>query len=422
MSTVYVTLNSVDVSSYVKPNTLRIVLRSTSGPASVSFVLDGIGTIPESGQQVQIYVDSTAQMLFGGIVSTVTQTYMAPGEFNQYSISCTDYRKLFDRQLVTEHYQNDYFVDDVTVDFIIQEIVDDYTDAAIGFTTNNVQVFTRIIDFKFNYHYPSDCLRELAETFNCEWYIDEDKDIHFFYKDHSVAPIEITDATMISTPINNFSIGRDNTQIRNRIYIQGGYTTSEEETVTFVGNGESRYWQLPYRPHDISIKVSGVTKTIGQENVDTGSYNYWYNAYERTLFCDDGTSTPGEAVPLAVKMKFEYPLLVQVDNNDSQTLLGTIEGGDGIYEYIVRDQNLESKDQSENYGYRELEKRSNPIIYGFFVVTDYYGFKPGQNITINLTDCIANGTYMIKRVTVDDIGNNILIYNVEFEGGSTDAG
>ena len=106
MSTVYVTLNSVDVSSYVKPNTLRIVLRSTSGPASVSFVLDGIGTIPESGQQVQIYVGSTAQMLFGGIVSTVTQTYMAPGEFNQYSISCTDYRKLFDRLLVTEHYQN----------------------------------------------------------------------------------------------------------------------------------------------------------------------------------------------------------------------------------------------------------------------------------------------------------------------------
>jgi len=376
-----------------------------------------IFSIPREGNSISIYIDSTANMLFGGIIASIVFDYVAP-EVIGYTINCVGYWRLFDRRLVVEHYQNGLYVFTVTSKTIIEDIVANYTDPALGFTTNHVSISSPIIDVLFNYRYPSDCLRELAEVDGAEWFIDADKDIHYFIKEQAeAAPLAITDVTLAST-IEKFQMNSDYSQIRNRVYVQGGYSVSDTKTVKFYGNGEQRYWSLPYRPGSISLKVDGVSKTpLGQENIDTddGTYPYFYNKYEQTLFCAAAESTPGNVV-LEVTMTFEYPLLVRMDDDASQLLIASAEGGDGIYEYVVKDTTLQTRLMVEHRGTRELKKYSYPRIEGSFSVVDYYGFKAGQAVTVNITSFRYNGEYFIRQVTIDDIGNNILRYNIEFEG------
>ncbi len=417
MSTLYTKVNSIDVSG--ECGGLTIVNRVSIAGDSAIFEMYDPTNVPVAGQDVLIYVDDTSQVIFGGVILSVTQRKIAPGSW-QYALNCGGYIHYFNRRLVTEHYINADFVFDITVSNIIDDIITNYTDPAMGFTTNNVTYNSQIIDIWFNYRYPSDCLTEMADMFDCVWYIDEDKDIHFHTKyggGEDPAPYTLNDAFLLSQA-DDFNIVSDITQVRNRIFVQGGYILSDSQTVNYIGDGASRIWNLPYKPHNISLTVGGAGKTLGQENIDAaGSKEYFYNYYEKTLFADTGEGTPGDGVAIVVTMKFEYPLLVRVEDADSQTYIGSIEGGDGIYEYIIKDMSgLGLKETAENWGLKELRKHAFPLIEGSFSVTDLWGFFAGQSIDVDIADVVYSFNYIINQVTINSLGNNILRYDVEFKG------
>ncbi len=68
-----------------------------------------------------------------------------------------------------------------------------------GFTTNHVQTGNFLIpSIKFNYQQPTKALESLAKLIGWDWYIDPNKDIHFFLGDvenaigeGGVAPITV---------------------------------------------------------------------------------------------------------------------------------------------------------------------------------------------------------------------------------------
>jgi hypothetical protein len=185
MSYVYTKVNSVNQSYFVE--SISITKRLTSCADSASFTMKSPTTVPVNGNSVQVYLDTTSQTLFGGLITNLEISTLAPGNY-KYTIDCTDYQRLLDRKLVKETY-----ADLTLVSAIITDLVTNWTDAAIGFTTAGVSASFPIIgEIKFNYRTVSDCLRELAESMGYEWYVDENKDIHFFGKSTLFAPYEIT--------------------------------------------------------------------------------------------------------------------------------------------------------------------------------------------------------------------------------------
>ena len=277
MGTIYYKIGGANVSQEVRSQSLMSYDNLSQNPNSASFTLDAPDSEPTEGSTVSIYYDNTSQMIFGGTITAISRINIASSKY-AYTLSCSDHRRFFDRQLVKTT-----FASGVTLDSVVSDIVAIYT--TDGFTINNVDApATTVNDYVFNYRYPSDCLREIAAATGHDWYIDADKDVHFFYgREKTTAPFTINDAALETYGIFGFSISCEYSQIRNVIYVQGGYelsgNTRNEER---IADGNQRIWNLPYKPQNLVVKVGGVTQTLGQENVDTddGTYEYMYNVYD----------------------------------------------------------------------------------------------------------------------------------------------
>ena len=410
MSTLYYFVNGLDVSKEIQAKSMTANDRITDNPDTAFFVMVDPDNEPFPGNTVDIYLDDSSQSIFSGIINSIAIQTKSPGK-KIYSISCSDYMRYFDRRLVVEA-----FATDRTVNQIIQTIVDDYTDPAIGFTTTNVDApFTLLQPVVFNYRLPSEALRELAETIGWFWYIDKDKDIHFKQQELIFASTELNDS-LLKTKANQFKISVDFNQVRNRIFVRGGYNKSNEITENITQPAGARLWRISYKPHDLSLTVNSVVKTVGEENVDSAAaFDYLYNFYEKTLTATGSESTPATGVTIAMTYKFEIPLLARVDSHESQTLIADTEGGDGLYEYVYKDTTLTERAWVFRRADLELQKNAWPRIRGSFVTHDI-GFNAGESLVVNVTDNTYNGTYIIQQVTTESLGASNLRYQVEFEG------
>jgi len=251
----------------------------TSRPDSCQLTVQDPDTAPVAGQIVQVYRDTTANMLFAGPIVSMLSKQLAPSSM-EYSLICSDYQYLLDKKLVVAAYTNQ------TCKAIIEDIITNFTDAAIGFTTVNVDTGPTIAKIAFNYIAPSDCIRQLAEMVMYEWYVDTNKDLHFFAEETAFAPLEITDAALLST-ISHFNLRPDYAQIRNKVTVRGSYTLSDPYTENQVADGEQRAFKLGYRPHALSIEEAGVPQVKGVENIneDDGTYDYMMNFMEAGVRC-----------------------------------------------------------------------------------------------------------------------------------------
>ncbi len=412
MSKVYYQINGIDISETVESTSLFIYDRLSHNPDTASFTIIDPDSEPLEGGEVLIYVDDTSQVIFGGIIASTVRINIVPNIYS-YDVNCIDYRRWFDRILVKETYAAGQ-----AINTIITAIVTNYTEAALGFTTNNVDAaLLTLNDFVFNYRYPSDCLREMAAAIGFDWYIDSDKDIHFFYREKNTAPLEITDSMLITYGITQFRISSDFSQIRNKIFIQGGYELSSATIIQLrEADGSQTSWNLDFLPHNLVVKVGGVTQTLGEENVDAddGTYEYMYNAVEKVVYTGLNEPIPGVGVDMRFESSKEVPVIEQVENLTSIADIAAAEGGAGIYEYSIKDNSIPSGNLAQAFGSIQLNKYAFPRVTGKFVIEDYYGFKAGQSLVLNTGSYRHNGKYIIQQVSIQSLGNNILQYVIEF--------
>ncbi len=417
MSEVRYIVNSIDVSIEIETNSLTIYQRMTKGIDTAVFTMLNPDISPVAGNSVVIYVDNINQKIFAGLIISTSKIKLVPGEW-KYIVSCTDYKRLFDKRLVVETYE------DATVLAIVQDIIDNFTDTTLGFTIVNVVSFPTFGITKFNYRYPSDCLTELAEQNFADWYIDYDKGVHLYsaYSMGGNAPYEINDITL-QYEILGFNFSVDYSQIRNGVWVRGGYSLSDTLTEFRVADGQQRAWTIPDRFQDMAVTVDSVPKTpMGEQYIDKddGTYPYLYNRGEKKVMCAEAEVTPADGDVIEFSYKSERPALVYVSDDASIVLVSAAEEGDGIYQYIYSDKNIGSWDAAKAKGKTEINKYKNPLISGSFS-THEYGFKVGQKIIINVTGCDYNTSvgdnpynYILKELTITSIGNNILLYTGGF--------
>lgn len=340
----------------------------------------------------EIIVENQDGRLFAGNIVKITPK--ALGSTVIYELICSDYTRILDRRLVVESYINQ------TDEFIIKDIINRYT-GGTGITFNNVSGSTLINQITFNYKSPSQCLTDICKLTGASWYIDYNKDIHYFKLEDETSPLTISDN---STFEKDLTIVKDSSKIRNKIFIRGGTYLSDFTTITMVADGEQTVFNLPDKPHEITMTEGGVTKSIGIKNIDEPSdYDYLMNYQEK--YVEKTGTAPTAGTVMAFQYKYNIPVLVGIQDNTSIEDVG-------VYEYAIFDSTITTIEQARSRGQAELTDYANELIEGSFsTLTD--GWKAGQTIHIKKTHLGIDDNYLIKSVTIKSIGNGNFEYRIK---------
>lgn len=354
--------------------------------------------LPHNNDNIVITLD-TGEILFAGTIVRNKKVKVA-GKI-QASIECVDYTYEFDRNLVHRSYIEQ------TDKEIIEDIVSRYC-AGFGITTNNVTEGATLSKIPFNYIQPSQAMRKIAELTGRSWYIDYQKDIHYFALTENPAPFNITTE---GTNYKNLWISEDATQMRNRVYVRGGTKLSDFTIYTEKGDGTKTQFVLPDKPHDVSVTVNGVSKTVGIKNVDTGGFDWYVNFQEKYIEQDEAGVILTASDTLAVTYKYDIPILVAYEDTASID-------EDGEREFAIFDKTISTTEAARDRAIAELTDYANDLIEGSFVTYEN-GFRSGQYINVDHTDYNVSADYLIQRVRAVSMGGGQYEYTVSIASAKT---
>lgn len=113
---------------------------------------------------------------------------------------------------------------------------------------------TKYADARAQYKKPTVLMEDLAKLQKLYWYIDYEKDLHFFERETYTCPMEILDSGLV---YNDLSVSSDTTQLRNRQVVRGGEAIDGSlYTQTEKTDGKMESWRLDYKPKDLQIDIS----------------------------------------------------------------------------------------------------------------------------------------------------------------------
>lgn len=394
-----IVIAGVDRTTDIISNTLIIEDVVNDQVNTCSFALEDLSGngIPSTDDEIIITLD-TSEILFGGILTTVSTS--KNGTITA-QINCVDYTAVFDRNLVHKSYEN------MTDKEIIEDIVATYC-AGFGITTTNVIEAYTVDQISFNYIQPSQVLRKLAELTGNSWYIDYEKDIHFFPLTTNAAPFDITDN---SVDHDRLTITKDATQLKNRIYVRGGTQLSDSTTYEEKGDGVKTTFILPDKPHTVTVEVNGTPKTLGIKNIDTSGFDWYLNFQEKYLQQDSGGAVLTSSDTLSVMYQYDIPILVAQEDSASIA-------ANGVKEFPIFDKTISTKDAARQRAIAELTDYANDMVSGGFHTFET-GFRSGQYININRTDHGVNDDYLIQKVRYTSLGGGKFMYDISIASSKT---
>lgn len=400
-----ISIADIDRTTDVLASTLLVEDAITDKTNTCQFaILDRSGNgIPQTDDEIIITMDDDT-ILFSGYVVKVDIVKMEAG-VPVATISCIDQVWLLDRNLVHRTYQ------DMTDKEIIEDIVTRYC-AGFGITTVNVEEGVTIDQIAFNYIQPSQAIRQLAELSGRNWYIDYEKDIHYFPLLTDTTPYDIDSS---NTEYINLKISKDNSQLKNRVYVRGGTQLSDFTTYEEYGDGIKTKFVIPDKPHDVTIEVDRgggyVEETVGIKNIDTSGFDWYLNFQEKYIEQDSGGAVLGATDSVKVTYKYDIPILVAVE--DTMSIIDN-----GVKEFAIFDKAIRTTQAARDRAGAELIDYANDLIEGSFdTYTD--GFKSGQYIHINLTDYGVDDDYIVQKVVAKSLGGGKYIYSVSIASAKT---
>ncbi len=397
-----ITIAAVDRTADTLMNNFSIQQVLTSSDDTMSFTVHN-GTKPSNGQAI-VVADGTT-ILFGGIIDSVKADELAGG-ITRWNCTARDYSYSFNAKLVADIWEN------VSASTIVSEIIATY---CTGFTSTGVDDGAPNVEWMFfDYEKPAECLKKLAEYVGWEWYIDYNKVVQFFdpATRNVAAPIQLTDATDIRGWKHNI----DEQGLVNRVYVIGGTMLSDPATFEFVADGKQTVFNLPHKPHNLSMTVGGVTATVGTENLqeDDGSYDYFLNYQEKYVKNAAATAVIAAGTTVAVTYQYDIPVITMVEDLDSQAAVAAVQGGDGIYEHRIKDNKITTLEAAQAAGEGYLREHANPKVIGSFDTAES-GWETGQILTVNSTSRSISGTYTVQKVKIKPFGTGLL-YTIEYGG------
>ena len=384
-----------DRTRLVVPESLRVSNVLTRRADTAVFEIRKFGSrtfAPEVGQEVIILNGATRA--FAGRIVTVDEQYEKLDVVG-FRVSCQDYTRDLDHKLVVASFENQ------TVDAIVAAIAASYLPGTI--TLTNVDCPVTIKYIAFNYEYPTECFRQLAEAVNYDWYIDYDRDIHFFSKLSAVAPFELSD-TGGKYVYDSLKIRKDITPVRNTVYVRGGEYQGDPFTVETLADGSQRVFGTEYRFNNIHVSVTGQAKSVGIDAIDNETdFDCLYNFQEKLIrFRSDKKPTADSSVKISGRPWL--PVLVKVRDSNSIDTFSAAEGN-GVYEYKIIDRSIKTKEGARQRALGELLAYSATLSEGEFE-THEDGLVAGQRLRVQSTLRGLDEYYIVNKVETSVLVNN----------------
>ena len=295
MSTI-IKIATIDRTSLIEWQSFRWQQALTSQVDTLSFSLKkhaGQTYKPALNDRVELLDGAT--LLFSGNIVDLDEGIEA-GRLETIDVMVKDNTHEMDKTLVVRVYE------DMDADDIIADIGADFLPAGYN-TTTFVNAPVLINYVSFNYEQPSKCFQQLAELIGYDWYVDENKFVHFFAKDANTAPFDLTD-TGAKYFFNTLKIHKSITNLRNSIFVRGGEFKGDVFTETEVADGEAKVFKQGFRysanppATAISVKKASVSQSVGVDNIDNPlSFDVLYNFQEKAVkFRDSNKPTSGQEV------------------------------------------------------------------------------------------------------------------------------
>ena len=332
---------------------------------------------PTVGDEIEVL--DGADKIFAGILLSVEE--IIDGQALKYNVKCKDWTHYLDRKLVTERYENQ------TVNQIITDINTNYLS---GFTVVNVDCGIEIESIAFNKMSVSKCIELLAKQINYSWYVDYEKDIHFFTRNKELSEFDLTDDNGKHI-FDSLKIKDDLSQIRNRVIIRGGDMEGSNRTENFVGDGTKKTFALGHKfKEKPTVIVNAVAQTVGIDFLDEDTdYDCLWNFNEKYLRFvvapGNGLAGTAEGIPL-------IPIIIQVESDESIIDYG-------VYEFSKIDKTIETKEEAKQYAISQIEAYALTIQEGSFQTYDS-GLRSGQLINIHSTIRGIDENFLIQKVSL----------------------
>jgi len=371
-----------------KQNTCRFQLMDLSGSGA-----------PQTDDEIIITLADNTRIFAGYIVSVVLAKKNRGSVL--FEVSSVDYARLLDQNLVHQTYE------DMTDQAIIQSIIDEYC-AGLGISYTNVLLSVTISQVSYNYLQVSQVFKKICDLTGRNWYIDYNKDVHYFPLTTNTTPFNIDNT---NDEYIDLKISKNSAQLKNRVYVRGGTKLSDYTTYSVKGDGVARSFPLPDKPHSVSITVNGSAKTLGIKNIHTSGYDWYLNYDEKYLEQDTGGSVLTSSDTLAITYKYDIPILVALEHTASIA-------DNGIKEFAIFDKSITTTDAARDRASAELTDYANAIIEGSFR-THTAGFISGQYININLSEYGINDNYIVQKVVARSIGAGNFIYDISLASSKT---
>lgn len=396
-----VTIDGTDRTDYVVFNSLKKTDNLNQQVDNLEFVIRKYGSTfnfaPSIGDEVTI--TKSGDTLFGGVIMRITETTKA-SKIIEYKVICNDYSQYLRRNIVTERYTN------TTLFAIIADLMTNYT---TGFTYTNIAGDMTIESFAFNRITVAECLQKLADALSYSWYIDYDRDLHFFPKNTERAPFDLTD-TSGNYIFNSLEIVEDISQLRNKVLVEGGEAVSENTRIEyFESNGLTTTIPLANKFSSLpTVLVATTTQTVGTEFLDDdASFDVMWNFNEKYIRWTSG-NIPATGSQFSVEGLYLFPIVVSVPAPESIAEFGE-------YEYAIKDETIKSTDEAINRAVAELDSYKEKLYEGQFRTYET-GLRSGMVININSTQRGKNIDVLIQSVKTrmrDPIGDSFE-YTVKF--------
>lgn len=389
-----VELNSVECTSVLTKEVGRLIFRIKNYPGKATVDL---------GDQIDLYDGSNH--IFGGTV-TEKKDEVEGGVLIATNYMANDWSFRLNSKLVAKKYA------DMDPHDIVVDIINTFTDGT--FTTTNVATGGfNVASISFNYEQVTVSLEKLAKQIGWEWFVDADKDVHFF------PPTTVVDApyTIDDTSGNlewvSLEIDQNLTNMKNSIYVIGGtYNRTFDASNTpdvYLTDGTKTVFPLgyTYTPDTIVVTLAGVSQTIGTDQVTSdASVQVQYNELGRFVRFTTTPATPN----LEVKIYglAQIPILAQVQNNSAIAQYGEIQD-------VIIDQQIKSIEEAQDRGLAQISQYGSPV-YAIKFATLMTGFNVGQTVQVNSAKFGSNTLVIIKRITARPYGPNGLRYELECIG------
>lgn len=395
-----VKIDNVDRTSIINFGSLtkRDVINQTADTGSFVINYDSVQTFrPEANSVIEIY--DGVNKTFAGRICKVSKQVLGPGDV-KYNCSFKDYSYDFGRILINEGYDNE------TVGDIIDDIAATVaTEAGITFTTANVDCDILITKVRFARVPADECLDRLAKLTGFSFYIDYDKDIHFFERNSELAPFNLVDNDG-NYVTDSLQVSDDFTQIRNRIFIKGAEIEGESRAETYVGSADNsrKFFKLSNKFARVpTVTVGGVSKTVGVDYLDNEADFDCFWDYNQQYIRFKTATTPG-AVNVVITGIPLYTPEFQIEEPQSISDYG-------VFEFAETNKSILSRAQAADYADAQLTAYKNGIIEGSFE-TYTTGLRSGQIINITSTLLNVNEDFLVQEVAFKMVTPETYIYQV----------